>query len=588
MKKRLLLRGTTWTAVLFAGLATAFAQGEGVAPELATRGQVSAERRLPPKVFAYVSVPSVERLKGQWGATQFGKLLADPGLAEFRLDLEKQIAGAAEEIERNLGIPLENLLAIPSGEITFAVAQPADSIAIVALLDFGRSRADVDKLLEKAEADLKTRNAERSSSEFEGTQVITWKIPAEGGEEAPADGGKFSYFIKDTHFAVASDTAMLEAILARWNGRHEQTFADNELHRYIQSRCTTPGGSPVAVWFVDLIGLVKAALSAGGEETAQAVAMMDAYLPQLGLNGLKAIGGTAELATTEFDTVSRTFIYIEPPAEGVLKLFQFPAAELVPPTWVTADAAAYSAWNWDVAGAYDAVEKLVDQFMGEGSFKMLVDSIPQRPGAPNVHPKADFIDQLTGRMHYFSDFTDLDDIESGRILVALEVKDAAKMKSVLATIAQTEGAPVKSRDFQGETIYELDQEIPGANEGMQIAVGVAHGHLMFVTQATLLEQVLRNDKDRQPLAESAAYKKVAAHFPARVSVISYSKDAAGLQGAYQTLRSGGLEMAIPGIDFRKLPPFEDLKKYFSESGGYTVPDRNGGLSVTFTLKAESR
>jgi hypothetical protein len=34
----------------------------------------------------------------------------------------------------------------------------------------------------------------------------------------------------------------------------------------------------------------------------------------------------------------------------------------------------------------------------------------------------------------------------------------------------------------------------------------------------------------------------------------------------------------------KLPDFEVLKKYLRASGGYTVPDEHGALSVSFTLK----
>ncbi|MEX1098607.1 MAG: hypothetical protein WED34_21350 [Planctomycetales bacterium] len=593
MKNRLVLR-TTVLAVLCAGLIASRARGadEQVAPELATRGKVATERRLPPKVFAYVSVPSVAELKSRWGKTQFGRLLDDRALAEFRLELSKQIAKASEEVDRNLGMPLEDLLAIPSGEVTFAVVRPAaDKLAVLALLDFGGSRSEVDKLLEKAEAALKERQAERTTSEFEGTRIVTHVLPAAGGadsqeEDAPDDRSRVSYFLKDTHLAVASDVAALEAVLARWDGRHEQTFAENEHHRYIQGRCTSQGRAAVAAWFLDPVGLLTTALTAGSEADFQ-TAMVLGFLPALGLDNLKAIGGTMELATPEFDSVSRTFIYVDQPTSGVLNVFQFPARDLTPPAWVSAQVASYSAGNWDIQGAYDAIEKLVDSIsQTPGTFKQLVDNVPNQPGAPNVHPKTDFIDQLTGRFHVVSDFVDPDDFETGRMLVALDLKDAAKMKGVLATLAKTEGFPGESREFGGETIYEIEQPNPATGEAIRMAFGVAQGHLMFTSNVTQLEQVLRQDRDRQPLAESPAYKKVSAHFPEKVSMLSYSRDAVAVQGAYKALRSGQFAEFLPAIDFTKLPPFEDLQKYLSESGSYTVPDKNGALFVDFTLKAE--
>ena len=39
-----------------------------------------------------------------------------------------------------------------------------------------------------------------------------------------------------------------------------------------------------------------------------------------------------------------------------------------------------------------------------------------------------------------------------------------------------------------------------------------------------------------------------------------------------------------GIDLSKLPPFEVLAKYIVSGAGYTVPDKKGSKSVSFSLK----
>jgi len=49
------------------------------------------------------------------------------------------------------------------------------------------------------------------------------------------------------------------------------------------------------------------------------------------------------------------------------------------------------------------------------------------------------------------------------------------------------------------------------------------------------------------------------------------------------MRNAGSE-AVDGIDFGKLPPFDVIAKYTSPSGSYSVPDKKGAKSVSFSLK----
>ena len=61
--------------------------------------------------------------------------------------------------------------------------------------------------------------------------------------------------------------------------------------------------------------------------------MIQMFMPLLGINNLKGIGGNIDLVTDEFDSISRTLIYVDLPASGLLKVFQFPAVEQSPPSW---------------------------------------------------------------------------------------------------------------------------------------------------------------------------------------------------------------------------------------------------------------
>jgi hypothetical protein len=180
--------------------------------------------------------------------------------------------------------------------------------------------------------------------------------------------------------------------------------------------------------------------------------------------------------------------------------------------------------------------------------------------------------------------------------VALGVKDAKKAKATLDKVSKMQGIPVKSRDFRGEIIYTMEG-IPGLGASdREMGLTVIQNHLMFSTDVSRLEQVILGDKDRKPLADSAKYKKLAQHFPKETSIQWYQEQEGQMKSLYEMFRSGKAPEAIAatpfakiieGIDFKKLPEFDAIKKYLPPSGSYGVPHANGAMFVTFTLKTAS-
>ena len=91
------------------------------------------------------------------------------------------------------------------------------------------------------------------------------------------------------------------------------------------------------------MGLLQVALS--GEPQA---AMIVGFLPVLGMNNLKAAGGTMSMMEGDFDSVSRTLFYMEQPTSGLLEVFNFPAEVQSPPAWAPKNATSFMATNWGI------------------------------------------------------------------------------------------------------------------------------------------------------------------------------------------------------------------------------------------------
>jgi hypothetical protein len=318
-------------------------------------------------------------------------------------------------------------------------------------------------------------------------------------------------------------------------------------------------------------------------------------LPLLGLSSLKGIGGTVHLATDQYDSETQTLIWVEPPISGVLNVFHFPPVNEAPPNWVTEDTTGYVALHWDVEKAYSAVESLVDQFLGPGATAQKLDEWASEE--PKVQLKKDVIDNLDGTIHVVLDSPDSSKPTFTRILVAIGVKDAKKMKGVLDKVSKMPNFPGSAHDFRGEVVYNLEG-IPGfgdANHTMGAAV--VKDNVMISNDVSRIEQAIIGDKSRRPLAESEKYQRIAKHFPSKTSILWYQEqDTPQLRGLYETVKSGKLAEQIgaispaiakilEGINFKKLPEFDAIRQYLPPSGTYVVPHANGAMIVGFQLKS---
>jgi hypothetical protein len=561
---------------------------------------IPSEKRLPKNVLAYVSLRNVADFKTQWSKTLFGQLQRDDSLADFRSEVEKQFAEAAKSLEDQLGMTFSDLLAIPHGEVAAAVLLgQGGKISAVAFLDFGEREEAVQKLLAKATEALENDGAKRSDEEIEETKVVLFQKANEEGDQKPHDAG--AYFLKDSFLVVGTDLAVLKHVLTRWDGKHERVLADNDVYRYIVDKCRDENADhlPQLTWFVDPVAIVQAA-AANPQQGLGQMAMVVGMIPALGFDKFRGIGGTFDLARGEYDTVSRTLVYIDKPAKGVANLVQFDAGAQAPPKWLSAEWAGYTSVNWNVAKAYAAAEGLIDMFQSPGATAQMLQMLADGEHLGGIHVKKDVLDQLTGTFHIAEDDgggkADADD----GYLVAAELRNVAAARATLAKLARIQGLKINEREFQGETLYEValaggeDDEDGDDGKPTHFGFAIAEKHLMVATDVRLLERILRGMGDRETLADSAAFKRIARKFPDQTSSISFSRQDTQFKRIYEALRSGQAEQAgaltggaLNGFDFSKLPNFDLLKKYLPASGGFMESIERGLRITSFSLRNET-
>lgn len=565
----------------FASAAVLMCLAQGLAGWQLARAEddASGERLLPKDTLVFVTIPDVASFKKEWSESTAGAMFQDAEMQPFLSDVKKKLGEWSQKVQEELGVSIDDLLELPEGEVTFAVMeQPKRKLSAVLMVDYGDSKETVEKLLKKMHEALEGAT-EHSAEDVNDVEIHTFTFK-DTPEEFPYK--TLSYFNEDSYLVFGSDMAALKEILNHWEEEGgDNTLAANGTFKHVMNRCKDESGEPSMKFFVNPIGLVQAGLSMAQTYVPQ-VGMAGPIISMLGFDKLKGWGGATYMATGDFDAVSKTYIYAE--AAGVLNVFQFPATELAPPKWVSAASSMYFGGNWNVTGAYQAIEGLVDMFQGRGALARLLDQFANN--SPEIHLKKDFLDLLDGKFHVVGGGeTKDDDAATNRFFVALAVKDGAKAKKLLGKLAVMDGASVESREFNGETVYEI--EVAQADQTMSFAV--AEGHFIITNDTPTLEGMLRADgSGAASLADSAAYKQIAKHFPAKASMLSFQKSDTQMKQMYDLLKNAENQDFLEGIDLQKLPPFEVLQKYLRTSGSYTVPDKDGALTIGFQLKDDAR
>jgi hypothetical protein len=597
------MRRTTVRRIVITGLfaVAAFAGRSALAAEKAPN-----DRILPPQTYFFLTVPNSKEIKSSFNKSTFGRLMKEPKMADFLASLQKKIAQLSEMFEKQTELKLDDLANIPDGELSIAVMQPSTGtkIAVVGLLDFGKSGSAVGKLLEKASGAMEKNGFKKSTRDCEGSQatIFTREKEKEKGDdkkdagsgdkaEEPDLGSQIAYVLKNDSLIITSSVNAMKDVLRRWDGKNAEGLAEVAAYKAITDSAKKATAAPTALWYLNPLALVQAILKSS-DSVDPNIGMALTVASSLGIDNLKAIGGSMHGPGEKYEAESQIQVYLDKPATGVLSVLQFPPISQSPPKWVADDSLLYVGLNWDLQTAYSAVETMVDQFLGPGKTAEKLDEFANQENGPKIHPKKDVLDNLDGMIHVVNDLADPGKPESARFLVAIGLKDAKKMKGVLGKLSKMPQLS-HTREYRGETIYDIEG-IPGFGDANHKAgLAVANDCLMFSTDVRRIEQALIGDKDRKSLADSDKYQKLAKNFPPKTSMICYQEQDTQVKTFWDMARSGQVtEKAantpfaplVEGLDFTKLPDFDVVRKYFPPSGMYAVPHGNGALIIAFSVK----
>lgn len=583
----------------------------------------------PAATKAYVSIADFPDAIDKFNRTPLGRMLADPALEAFNTDLRRQLDGDKGTVSERLGMPLEDLEGLPSGEVSLGLVElPGKKPGGIALFDVTKNVKETQAALKKADARLKKEDAKHveQKSKAGSVDLQVYTIPPKGERKEAVTA---IYFLHDGLLGISDSLDVVEDILARWINQTKDGLNTLEAYRKVIDQGNRSGLKADVHWYVDPLATLAAAQanmkkSMGGRDLAKDLTKE--------FGAIKAAGGVVAMGGAPNGLLHSSFVWAPRPFERGMKMFEFPNTKgFEVPDWVPAKLASFTAFNWDILNAFKNFGTVFDLFVGEGEegvWRDVLESIETDPNGPQLNLEKDLVAHLGTRCILMIDTQMPVGPYSQRRLFAAQAKNEDKLsKAVERAMEGDKAVKIHEVEVDGKTykIFEMvpeDEEIPEvqvligdqkhaatAKHAPHQAVTVANGWMFISTHIELLVELIKTPKAAQPLANDKDFAQVIqqcqALHPGDDCMQIFTRDDERMFLAYELFRQGKLpeadlpiadamnaifgqdlaegEIRKARLDGSKLPDYSVVRKYFHNSGMFSSTEADGWFMMGFSL-----
>ena len=598
---------------------------------------VPADQIFPDSTKGFVSIRNLKDFGDQWQQTQFGQLMDDPLMAEFKKEVQTQLA---ERLEKTFGLTLAGISSLPSGEVAFGmIAIPNQVPGYVLTMDVSGKRAETNDYLAKLTQKLVAAGAKRSTVTYRGQQItaLIFPPPAIPRTETPRTLGntrieikaepieRRAFYMLRQDVLIASDQLpLLQLIADRLTAQGGGSLAQVEAYQVTMRRCLSdvPSGTqPIIRWYIEPLDYGESARSLLRGPVVQRQRdkpSVFSTLKQQGFDAIQGIGGVVSVKTEEQETVYRTFAYTKKPYRLAMQMLNLPAStNFAPPTWIPSDVARCTMLFVDPQTIFDNFGGLFDGLaMGGvlGVWEDILEGLELDPHGPRINLREELIAHLSNRVLSLSWYEKPITATSEHFVVAVELKPGrepamqASAKKLFATDSEVQEIQHRSYTIWQRLPAPDDEEMPFFPEG---AIVIAKGNLFVSTDVASLKTVL--DRLDAPglsstIGNEADYKQVnqifagmgLANLPHSFQFFARTHET--VRPTYEMVRKGQLAQSqallgkllhtvfLPDAEWGQrfdgvmMPEFEKVQHYFGGVGIYGIPEENGFFIKGFTIE----
>ena len=603
----------------------------------AAAGLPPSETLFPTTTRGWLSIPDPQGLKERFERSPYGQLVADPAMKQFVETVRAQVSKNGRERLARFGLSLEELQKVAGGEIAIGAVEPQPGrLATLLIVDTTGHDAEARELVAAMTVRLVERKATPVTVAGAPPQLVVHRVPADDANGLPEV--RVATATVPGALLVGDDAVQVGQMLSVVTQGRKDSLATLASFATIMGRCGTslPAGTAPLRWFIDPLGFAQAYKAAHPPREKRKGPDVVAILGRQGFDAVKGMGGLLVFSEGPHALRHHTMIHA-PAVEGrtplavdcydrAARMLRFPnAAGIAPAGWVPGGAAGWATLQWDVQAAFDAMEPLVDDVVGEkGVFDDVIASLKEDPDGPQIDVKKDLVDCLGTRLTTITGHVEPIGTDSDRIVIAVEARDEARVAATVAKVMDADG-DMRRIEIGGQPAWELidhsaalptlEVETPGGavahadhdprdeahkrrmklrekeeNLLPHTTVAVAKGHLFVASHRDILEQVLAAPAGGG-LAAATDYAASAAALdglvPGGNASRTFIREAETIRPAYELLRQGAMPRSKsllgqvlnglfgdgkPGtvrkqrIDGSTLPEFETVRKYLGTAG----------------------
>jgi hypothetical protein len=555
-----------------------------------------SETIFPATTKGWISVPDSRGFGDAFNRSSYGQLLKDPSMEPFVESVREQLAESGGKRLAKLGLKLEDLDAVPGGEVAAAAIGLEDGLlATVLLVDTTDHDAEADELLGKIEKRLLERQAKKLTVEGMPEAIRVYELPSDA-EAGRRDGKdvrerRVAFARAPAALIVGDHAATVADVLATLSKGRADSLASLPGFAAVTKQCgqhVAASAAPLR-WYVDPFGFATAYQATNPPREKRKGPDYVAILNRQGFGAVEGAGGFLAFDDGIYEVRHHAMIYA-PPLEGrqpfaidrfdgAARMLHFPDAEsIAPPAWAPRDISSWISLQWDLQNAFNSIEPLVDDVVGEeGVFDDVIASLKEDPDGPQIDVEKDLVGCLGKRVTVISDYAEPIGVESERLVIAIEAIDPEQVAETVAKSMSTD-PDMQKGEFNGYTIWELvdrTMEIPkleietpggaithadheddprdGRRRRQRIrerdekllphsAVTIANGHLLIASHRDFLERVLTTSGGAESLATASDYAAAAGELgkmlPGKSAARSFNREDESIRPAYEMLRQG--------------------------------------------------
>ena len=576
----------------------------------------------PAETQAFVWMPSSKSFLDNWAETELGKLAADERLKEFWISQQEEISNRFSNAGWQLSLKFDDLPEICSGQAAMGwIARPsiaAKPYSLGLIVDVAGRDSQVTAFLDRIQGEMDSKKATTESVAVDGLSVKHYVLPKLANDTKIRDS---YYVLSQGQLLAADDLETIKDLVKAQSGVQTGALSQSNIYKNVQSKIERDDHPSEIEYFVQPIGFGKLLRSVSGKQAKSQVDILK-LLEGQGFDRILCAAGSVQLNKSDLDMHHQGFILREEELPTSVQILDFPNQEqLVPPSWISVNSAGVLGFSWNFSDAFPKFKGIVDAYIGDEQFDEILDGIKRDPNGPQIDIKQELLPYIGTEFFAISEIVEPITPESKRSLICIKLKDPDnKLSGVLNRYSKSEpGASTEdigeyriwkfSNEEEEEEIIEFNQ-VPGQGKEEEEeekpllnewAVSIVDGYFVFASNPETLTKVIANAQNKDIQGEFERLEAVQAVRAMQKKLVhgngfSFSEvDLAdrSFEMQYELFRQGILPQSrsllalvlerilktdkskAQELQGNKLPPFDQVKQFFTPTGMVIRTEKDG-------------